>query len=95
VAGIRGTIFAISAEGVVSALEGGVWAAWTVDGVARTKLVPDGYRFDIRTPDVEPTPIPNAEKQSMIEIALLGVTPAAPTEFIVDRTLYYVSPKVP
>jgi hypothetical protein len=94
VAGIRGTIFSISADGVVSALDGAVWVAWTVDGVARTQQVPHGYRFDIRTPDVPPSPIPEAERQSMLEMVNLGLIPgfADKTKYIVDRTILYVSP---
>lgn len=94
VAGIRGTIFSISADGVVSALDGAVWVAWTVDGVTSTKMVPHGYRFDIRTPNVEPTPIPESERQSMIEMAKAGLIAGYTdkTKFIADRTILYVSP---
>ena len=96
VAGIRGTIFSISAEGVVSALDGDVLVAWDVGGVTKTQSVPHGYRFDLRTPDVPPTPIPTAERQAMLEIANVGLIAAYTdvTKYIVDRTIYFVSPAV-
>lgn len=94
VAGIRGTIFSISADGVVSALDGDVLVAWDVDGQTRTQTVPHGHRFDIRTPNVPPTPIPETERQAMLEMVSLGRIAglADTTKFIADRTIYWVSP---
>ena len=57
-------------------------------------MVPHGYRFDIRTPNVDPTPIPESERQSMIEMVNLGLIAGYTdrTEYIADRTILYVSP---
>jgi hypothetical protein len=102
VAGIRGTVFSITVEGVVSALDGDVIIAWeakNADGTTetRTQTVPHGHRFDIRTPNVPPTPIPEAERQAMLEVARAGATGTyvdTMAEYIFDRTIYYVSPAV-
>jgi hypothetical protein len=102
VAGIRGTIFSITSDGVVSALDGDVIIAWeskNADGTTetRTQTVPHGHRFDIRTPNVPPAPMLESERQAMLEVARTAIAGgyAEPgTQYIVDRTIYYVSPAV-
>jgi len=94
VAGIRGTTFAMSADGVVSVLTGIVTIAWTPEsGPAQTKDVPKGFRFDIRTGVM--SKIPDAEMTELEALAALGLIPVYTTaEYTVDRTIYYVSPKI-
>ncbi|MEK7706684.1 MAG: FecR domain-containing protein, partial [Verrucomicrobiota bacterium] len=60
VAGVRGTIYRISAAGIVQVLSGAVVISWTSsDGSPMTQVVDAGYQFDLRTglldriPDLE------------------------------------------
>jgi hypothetical protein len=97
VAGIRGTTFTISSDGVVSVLPGGtVTIAWEPPGHPAgqplpTKVVPGGSRFDIKTGTM--TEIPAAELAVLDELAALGAirvyTDTA--EYIFDHTIYVVS----
>ena len=55
VAGIRGTIWSISADGVVSVFVGSLVIAYTkADGTVVTQLVTGGWRFDPRTGELTP-----------------------------------------
>lgn len=97
VAGIRGTTFSISADGVVSVLSGTVIVAWTppghpADQPPPTKTVPEGSRFDTKSGNV--TPIPANELATLREMAAAGTLQvySDATEYILDRTIYYVSP---
>jgi hypothetical protein len=93
VAGIRGTIYSISAQGVVSVLTGSVVIAYTgSDGTVVTQVVNAGYEFDTRTGQL--TPIPDFKEKEMVEAARqAGVGPSTvPTTITVDQTEYYISP---
>jgi hypothetical protein len=88
VAGVRGTVYSVSAEGVVQVLSGSVVISWTAsDGTVMTQTVNGGYQFDARTGLITPLP------QSVIdEWPVLGSL-SSPTSFpIEDDTIYYVSP---
>jgi len=98
VAGIRGTSFSISSDGVVSVLDGTVIVAWMPEGHPAdqpppTKTVPAGFRFNTR--DGSMTPIPSAELAEM-----RAVDAANPSAYYheavnkpaVDSTILYVSP---
>ena len=94
VAGVRGTIYTISAEGVVQVLGGGSMViSWVApDGTPMTQTVNGGYQFDARTGLV--TPIPDYDQNGMVSAAKAdgtGLIPL-PTSFIEDHTIYYVSP---
>jgi hypothetical protein len=92
VAGVRGTTYQISADGVIQVLSGSIVISWTAaDGTVMTQTVNGGYQFDARTGLV--TPIPDAIRREL-EMLLAGmpVIPLGPTQFIVDRTVYFVSP---
>jgi hypothetical protein len=94
VAGIRGTIYTISADGVVQVLVGSVVIAWTgPDGVAHTQVVSGGQQFDIRSGVL--SPIPNYDQKSMVMAAKASrIGPnTPPQQFVVDHTIYYVSPR--
>lgn len=97
VAGIRGTTFSLSADGVVSVLSGTVIVAWTpaghpADQPPPTKTVPEGYRFDTKSGSM--TAIPAAELSELR--ALAAAEPSSvyteATSLEVDQTIFYVSP---
>jgi FecR protein len=95
VAGIRGTFYDITSDGVVRVTSGSVVLAYmAADGTVTTKVVVAGQQFDARTGEV--TPIPEDVMRSMdtVERMLLSLgTPGEkPTEFVHDHTIYHVSP---
>jgi hypothetical protein len=93
VAGIRGTIYQISADGVVQVLVGSVVMAYVgPDGTVVTQVVMGGQQFDARTGQV--TPIPQyIQKELVKEAKASRIGPnTPPTTFTVDHTIYYVSP---
>lgn len=95
VAGIRGTIYQISADGVVQVLVGSVVMAYVgPDGTVVTQVVVGGQQFDARTGQI--TPIPQYLLKDLIKeakAARIGPN-TPPTTFTVDHTIYYVSPTV-
>jgi len=95
VAGIRGTIYEITAEGVVRVLVGSVVMAYVgADGTVVTQVVMGGQQFDSRSGQV--TPIPQYDQKEMVKAAKAArVGPnTPPTTFTVDHTIYYVSPTI-
>jgi FecR protein len=93
VAGIRGTIYELTADGVVRVLVGSVVIAYVgADGNVVTQVVMGGQQFDSKTGQI--TPIPDFNQKEMVKLAKesrLGPnTPA--TSYTVDHTIYYVSP---
>src|SRR5439155_16866129 len=95
VAGIRGTIYDITAEGVVRVSAGSLVLAYVgADGTVVTQVVMGGQQFDSRTGQITPIPDFNVnEMQSTAKSARVG--PAAPkATFVVDHTIYYVSPTI-
>jgi hypothetical protein len=93
VAGIRGTIYEITAEGVVRVLVGSVVIAYVgADGTVVTQVVQGGQQFDSRAGQV--TPISDFDQKEMVKAAKAArIGPnTAPTSFAVDHTIYFVSP---
>lgn len=93
VAGIRGTIYTISADGVVQVLVGSLVISWVAaDGTTMTQTVNGGYQFDAKTGLV--TPIPDYDQKQMVKDAKEArIGPNTPPRtFPVDGTIYYVSP---
>ena len=93
VAGIRGTIYTLSADGVVKVLVGSVVVAYVApDGTVVTQVVNGGSQFDARTGQI--TPISDFDRQEMVKAAKEArVGPNTPaTTFVVDHTIYFVSP---
>lgn len=93
VAGIRGTIYTINAQGVVSVLVGSVVLAYVgPDGSVITQVVMGGYQFDPRTGEL--TPIPDFQQKEMVKAAKeAGIGPnTPPTTYTIDDTIVYVSP---
>jgi len=94
VAGIRGTTYFISADGVVSVISGSVLVAYTKDdGTTVVETVTAGYQFDANTGQV--TPISDFDMKEMLKTAKAAkIGPQTPaTFFVVDQTIYYVSPR--
>jgi hypothetical protein len=90
VAGIRGTLFSLSADGVVAVAIGQVVISWTkADGTTGTQAVSEGWQFDIRTGEL--TKIPEAALKPLEEL-LEVVFFTAPTRFVIDQTIFFVSP---
>jgi hypothetical protein len=92
VAGVRGTVYQVSAEGVLQVLSGSLVISWTAaDGTVMTQTVNGGYQFDARTGLI--TPLPQAIMDEMRRMAVLGTAVRSePTTFIEDDTIYFVSP---
>jgi len=93
VAGIRGTLFAISADGVVSVAVGQVVISWTkADGSTGTQVVSEGWQFDVRSGEL--AKIPDVILNDLKTFQVVGVAYfSAPTTFVtVDQTIIYVSP---
>lgn len=92
VAGVRGTVYQVSADGVVQVLQGSVVISWTAaDGTVMTQTVNGGYQFDARTGLVTPLPDSVITEFQVLLRTLSAGTPG-PTTFIEDNTIYYVSP---
>ena len=93
VAGVRGTIYTISADGVVQVLVGSVVISWIApDGTPMTQTVNGGYQFDVRTGLL--TPIPDYDQKEMVKAAKANrIGPNTPPQsFTEDHTIYFVSP---
>jgi len=95
VAGIRGTVYTLSADGVVKVLVGTVVIAWVgPDGTPMTQVVVGGQQFDARTGQI--TPISPFDQQEMVKEAKAArIGPNTPaTTFAIDHTIYFVSPTI-
>lgn len=93
VAGIRGTIYLIGADGVVSVLTGDVVVSYMMNGSLVTKEVPAGYQFDPTTGQV--TPLSNPLLQQLYRLAQIFARylPNMPAvSYTHDHTIYNVSP---
>jgi hypothetical protein len=92
VAGIRGTSYDISAEGLVKVLIGSVVLAYVgPDGTVLTQVIMGLQQFDARTGVL--TQLPNLDKTGMERLVkeMIVVVPG-PTPVVTDKTLIYVSP---
>lgn len=91
VAGVRGTVYLISADGVVSVLAGSMVLAYTKpDGSVITQVVTAGWQFDPRTGEL--TPIPPAVLRRMELWRLEAFYPDfLPPGRHRDRTIHHVS----
>ena len=94
IAGIRGTIYTISSGGVIQVLVGSVVVAYTQpDGTVVTQVVNAGFQYDARSGQL--SPIPDYDQKELVreaKDARIGPN-TPPTTFVVDQTLYYVSPR--
>jgi hypothetical protein len=98
VAGIRGTFYDITSDGVVRVSSGSVVLAYmSADGNLITKVVVAGQQFDARTGEVTPIPEDVLRFMDSAERMLLatGMPGKERTEFVRDHTVYHVSPHRP
>ncbi len=87
VAGIRGTIYSVTAEGVVTVLSGQVVVAYVdASGQTQTQVVEAGFTFDVRNP-VPPIPISDGGMPSD-----LPLVPPGFQDVPGDQTQIFVSP---
>jgi hypothetical protein len=93
VAGIRGTVYMINAQGLLDVLEGAVVIAYVApDGSVITKTVNAGYEFDPRTGQLTPISVIK-ELQMMRAAREAGYGPnSQPTTYRTDDTTITVSP---
>jgi len=92
VAGVRGTVYLVSASGIVAVLQGSVMVAYMgANGTVMTQEVPAGYQFDTRTGQL--TPLTDILRRQLIEFAWESrLFVNQQYRFEVDRTIYDVSP---
>src|SRR5215468_374565 len=98
VAGIRGTFYDITSDGVVRVSSGSVVLAYmSADGNLITKVVVAGQQFDARTGEVTPIPEDVLRFMDTAERMLLatGMPGKERTEFVRDHTIFHVSPHRP
>jgi hypothetical protein len=96
VAGIRGTLYDVTAEGVVRVFVGSVVLAWVdAKGNVVTQVVSGGQQYDARSGEL--TPLSHAAMQAFqnLSAALRYVQSTPATVFVVDKTIYNVSPVGP
>lgn len=93
VAGIRGTTYDISAEGVIKVLVGSVVLAYVgPDGSVVTQVIGGSQQFDSRTGVLMPLPPPDKTGMGRLTKQLFAGLTAAPTPVVADKTLTLVSP---
>lgn len=85
VAGIRGTLFSISALGVVSVLEGSVACAFSSPDGPKVVVVQAGFEFDITTGETRPIPADMRPSDFPRDVS-------PRTTVLADGTIVYVSP---
>jgi len=99
VAGIRGTVYDVSAEGLVRVLIGQVVLAW-VDaktGAVATQVIMGGNQYDAKSAQMTPLPASENEVFSKV-LSAMKVTPArgqVDTVYAGDKTIHHVSPVGP
>jgi len=92
VAGIRGTIYTISADGKLDVLVGSVVVAYKdASGNIVTQVVAGGQRFDASTGQV--VNIPDFDQKEMVKAVREQTGPnVPPTTFVYNNNNYWVSP---
>lgn len=93
VAGVRGTIYLIGADGVVNVLTGSVVVSYVSNGTVITKEVPAGFKFDPATGQVSKITDPVMKLLVQLAQKFSKYLPNLPgTTFVEDHTIYNVSP---
>jgi len=93
VAGIRGTIFWLSASGILKVLDGSVVIAYVGSGGnVITQIVNFGEQFDINTGLVTPIDVPTKLDLARIALGFVPVTITPITFIAPDQRIYFVSP---
>jgi hypothetical protein len=96
VAGIRGTVYSLSAAGIVHCLVGSlVMAVVGSDGKVTTQEVLGKQKYDISTGLI--TTIPAVEMRDLLKVylQLYGTGPSSPVPVVPNQTINYVSPVTP
>ena len=93
VAGIRGTVYDITADGVVKILSGSAVLAYVgPNGSVVTQVVMELQMFDARTGTLSPLPGPDqTQMEQWLRQVALGVS-VTPLIIVPDHSLIYVSP---
>jgi len=93
VAGIRGTIYFLSASGILRVLSGSVVIAYVGSGGnVITQIVNFGEQFDINTGLVTPIDV-NVRLQMVRDVGVFGPVLTTPVTFIApDHRIFFVSP---
>jgi hypothetical protein len=92
VAGIRGTSYDLTAEGVVRVFAGAIALAWGTPQTAQ--LVTEGYQYDARTGQMTPISQTLMLEFNRMFSDMRVIQPAAPTTYASDKTVRNVSPVV-
>jgi hypothetical protein len=88
VAGIRGTTYDISVEGLIKVLVGSIYLAYVdAGGNAKTQVVMGLQQFDVRTGVL--SPLSDIDKTSMSQVRIIS---PIQTVYTVDSTIDFVSP---
>jgi FecR protein len=94
VAGIRGTVYDISVEGVIKCLVGSIYLAYqNASGQPASQVVMGDQMFDLRTGVLQP--LPDSDKTDMLRTVVQVRTilaAATPLVYTVDQTINFVSP---
>src|SRR3974390_158266 len=87
VAGIRGTVFDISAEGVVRVFVGSMVVAWvdSKSGNVVTQVVMGGQQYDARSNQISPISEPDMQMFEHLVASMRVSTAVAPTNLALDR----------
>ncbi len=92
VAGIRGTVYDITAEGVIKVLSGSVVLAYVGPNGVVTQVILGMQEFDARTGVLSQLPIDVKDGLDRTVRDLTTILTLPPTTFTPDRTIIYVSP---
>jgi hypothetical protein len=93
VAGIRGTIFFVTSDGLLRVLSGSVVLAYVgADGAVITQVVPAGQQFDSHSGQMSAMSVSTLAELQTLSGAFHFGSHVPPLLFINDQTLYYVSP---
>src|SRR5262249_20234599 len=93
VAGIRGTIFSLSADGTLRTFSGSVVLAYVgADGSVITQVVPAGQQFDTHSGQMSPLAASVVTEMQTLASAFRLGSHLPPVFFTGDQTIHYVSP---
>jgi hypothetical protein len=93
VAGIRGTVFDIRAEGLIKVLSGSVVLAYVgPSGSVVTQVIMGLQQFDARTGALSPLPPEGIQDLQLTARGMSAALASAPTPISVNGSLTYISP---
>jgi hypothetical protein len=97
VAGVRGTVYDITADGVLRVFVGSMVVAWvdSKTGNVVTQVVMGGQQYDARTNQISPISEPDMQMFSHLVGTMRFAQAVTPTTMASDRTVINVSPVGP